>query len=409
MGLKDTSHIGIVIIVILVGLVGCVSNDQLKEIEATSSIATTTTPTTKTTTVNIPTSANYVGCLSGQTVSTSKIYIKYEYPADASKVVIFRNGAEVYTSSLSAWDDFVDADLLEGQTYTYTCAAYYGAVSVLGSNTLEVSTFATNPPTFAGIDTVTALNAHSVVVTWDPPTGGGALGRYKIFGNPGSTLNWNASARQSVAATNASAVITALGDQLPYIWGVRACTASGLCDTNVVTRTITMPDDGAPTTTGATSAQVVNGQIILTVPWTEAAGAVKRRKVYQRTGPVGGTDINNYTLAKTVLIADADLGNPTTSITIESPTENTSYHFIVRDEDPALQLSANTAVVSITTTDLSPPIFAGITGLVVGAPTNTVLQATFVAIAAEPGDASGASDYLFYTTTAQLPAVPADP
>src|SRR5690606_13332975 len=111
---------------------------------------------------------------------------------------------------------------------------------------------------------------------------------------------------------------------LPYSFGVRACTASNVCDENIAKRSLTLPDAGAPLTTGATSAVIQNGEAVIQAPWTSVKGAIKKRRVYKRTGSIGGSNLADYSLERTYTVAD--LTNPDTILRISPLSENTTYH-----------------------------------------------------------------------------------
>ena len=55
-----------------------------------------------------------------------------------------------------------------------------------------------------------------------------------------------------------------LGDDLPYAFGVRACSIKGVCDTNDLALLASTRDDGAPKTTGASALLVRDGGLVIT-------------------------------------------------------------------------------------------------------------------------------------------------
>ena len=263
---------------------------------------------------------------------------------------------------------------------------------------MTVATLTSNPPTFAGIVSATANGANSVLISWGVSTGVPAS-EFKIYGKPGTSLNFTEDELLSTQTDSLSKVLTGIGDELQYTYGVLACSASAQCAGQGVVRQLTLVDSGAPTTSGAGSVVLVNSEVELSVPYAFSNGAVAKRKVYQRTGATGGTDINDYTLVKTVAI-DSPYTSVGTTITISAISQNTTYHYIVRDEDPSGNTETNTNVVTIAVSDLTAPSFPlGIDALVSGSGGNeaTELIAKFTAIVDEATDAiNGASHYVVY-------------
>ncbi len=351
---------------------------------------------------------SYQGCISGSGVSISSTLINFSFPSDADEVQILRDGVQVYSSYSSGVVSFQDAGLFEGKTYHYTCRAVFGTSQTTGTNALDISTLVVNPPQFSGIATASDA-VGGALLTWGSPYGGASTDHFEIYYNPGTTIDWSLSAKKEITFSEFTTAIDDLGDELPFMFGVKACTASGVCDSNTESISFVTVDAGAPTTVGVTAVSISNGQCTLTVPWDLTKGAVKKRNVYQRIGAVGGTDINDYILVKVENIADEDIGDPGTTIVLTGLSENTTYHFIVRDEGPSFYESINTSVVSATTGDLTPPIFSGITNLLNGSPADSVLTLSFTAINSQQVDVNGAFEYNIYTTEADLPATPADP
>jgi len=366
---------------------------------------------------------DFDGCVTAVAANAESISVSYEWPIDAKTVWVQRNGVEVYSSTSGIAGSFIDEGLLEGRTYTYTCGGVFedstgDLVSKAGLKTVTATTIAENPPTFSGVKTSTQTSAGVATVTWSAATGVPA-NKYRVIAKLGSTVansdfDLTDPATQSLLSqgrllvtdiegrASTQAVVSALGDELPYVFAVRACHNDALCDANTATRSLSLSDAGAAQTVGASAIRTENGSIWLTAPWTPVKGAVKKRRVYQSTN---GT---SFSLIRTLVISD--LTSVATDIEVSGGiAENTTYYFYVQDEDPSGNVNTNTTTVSLNTGDLTAPTFAGITGLGLGANQETQLVATFTSIASEPGSASGASYYLFYTTDAAYPTVPADP
>lgn len=348
-------------------------------------------------TVQIPEdSAEYAGCISGTALGADQIQVEFEYPPSAEKVNIYRNGVVAFSTSTPSTSSFKDIGLVEGQTYEYKCEAVRLGSGKIGTNVLKVTTLNSNPPTFAGIVNVTVDSPTSVTASWGVATGVPSQ-YFVIYGSLGTQLDWSSEPLKTTESSNLSIKLTGFGDELPYTFGVRACTSSDVCDLNTITITVNMPDGGAPTTVGPTAAEVKNGEMHVTAPWEHPDGAVLKRKVYVSLGSAEqAKNFDNYTLKKTV-VADSLL-SPPTDLVIDTLTENKDYYIIVLDEDPSGNVSQNYTYIMKNSGDLKAPTFSGITSLALGpdGSKENTLTAGFVALAPEIMDPSGASHYMIY-------------
>lgn len=384
---------------------GIATKEALKKAAIKPTTSNTDPANVGNTTIN-----GFEGCVSGQGIDTTRIFIRYNFLTDYPEMFILRDGIEIYSSRDHTRSTFIDTTLQEGQTYTYECGVRNDhGTAAIGSRSLELSTLVNTPPLFSGIQAATASGTKSVTLTWGPTYGGAATDHFNIYYNTGTSINWNLAAKATATFADSFVQVDNLGDEIPYTFGIRACTKSNVCDSNLATRSVTLADTGAPTTPGLAAVSLVNSQITLTVPWSDSQGGVAQRKIYQRIGAVGGTNIADYTLVQTAFIDSVDIGNPATSITLNTTLPATMYHFIVRDEDPSFHLNQNTNVLSIETTDIDPPAFGGITSLAYGTPADSTLSAQFTAINNQPADPNGATYYLVYLTSANYPTVPTDP
>ena len=342
---------------------------------------------------------NFQGCVLGTGVDASRIKVDFEFPSGVDSMTIYRGGLEVFTSTSSATTTFTDTGLSEGVTYTYKCYANVSNESKVGSKILTVATLSSNPPTFAGITSATVNGANSVLISWGVSTGVPAS-EFRLYGKPGSSLNFTADELLDTQTDSLSKVITNIGDELQYTYGVLACTASNQCAGTGVVRQLTLSDLGAPTTTGASAVALVSSQVELTVPYAFSNGAVAKRKIYRKTGGSGTTSIGDYTLIKTEAIA-SPYTTVATTLTDATISQNTTYHYIVRDEDPTGNTETNTSFVTIAVSDLTAPSFPiGIDALQKGSAGNeeSELTAKFTAIVDEATDSvNGASHYVVYT------------
>lgn len=339
----------------------------------------------------------YIGCVSGQGVGTKSISLDFLFPAEASKIRLKRNGNQIaeFSQANATTSHIDDNGLREGATYLYTCEALVDGLWSEGTNNLQLSTLAVNAPSFAGIDTAVAVDAHSVTVTWVPSISDDPVSAfsYKIFANVGDDVDWTALPRATVLqGSPATSVIINLGDELKYVFGVRACSEGDICDVNTVIRVVNTVDDGVPLTTGASALAVENGILKITAPWDETLGGITRRYIYVRKGAVGGTNIGDYILERTYVVSGVDLHAPPEELELTPLQEGVTYHIIVQDEDPAGQRSVVTSFQTIAITDITPPSFGGITNMVRGVPADSVMTLSWTGIATEIVDPINGGD-----------------
>lgn len=341
---------------------------------------------------------NYRGCISATALSTSAIRVAFDYPTGADFVRVYQNGVLISSSSSPSISTVTSSGLTEGQSYVYECEMQLNGQLIRGSNVITQATLSINPPTFAGIKTATALSPTSVRVTWDG-VGSGVLADYfQVYGNPGTSVDWNASPIDgAVDDLTRSLDITGLGDGLPYVFGVRACSATNICDTNTATRTITLNDSTfAPNTSGITTASFSGGGILtVTAPWTYSNGKVSERRLYMATSALGP-----YSLLQTYTVTDA-LNVPTSMQVTDTSnfTDNTTYYFYINDVDGAANVKDNSATyVSAGSGDLVAPTFpeTHFISVTKGSSPDTSINLTLKAVNKQPDDANGVSHYVVY-------------
>jgi len=350
--------------------------------------------------------SSYSGCVSATPLDTSKIQVAFDFPSGASEVIVHRDGVRVYKSTNKSILSFIDSSLQEGQQYFYTCEAVFNGKPVYGSNNVDAYTNSINAPIFSGITTSIQNGPDSVLVSWQTPNGGALVSTYKIYGNPGTVLDWNGTPLAIVNQGRFSSTLTNLGDELPYVFGVRACSSNNLCDTNTLTASVTLGDTGAAKTIGASAASVVNGNINLTLPWDHTKGGVLKRHVYFNTS--GGTNLATYTLVQSLF--SINLSSPAKTFTYLSPSENTTYYFMVVDEDPSGNVISTPNMVTVTTGDLTAPTFTGISSVALGTNVETSIKIGWNSIIRETDNPStGANEYLIYQTSIAGTATPPNP
>ncbi|MES2745512.1 MAG: IPT/TIG domain-containing protein [Bdellovibrionota bacterium] len=339
---------------------------------------------------------DYLGCVSGSAQSADRIKLNFEWPQSNTftELRVYRNQKEVFSTTDRSVVSFIDRGLSEGQTYNYSCLAISPTANLSGTNVIRLGTLSTNPPTFAGIKNAAAESAKVALLSWGVSSGVPAK-EFQVFATPGNTVNFGAEPSAKVGLSNLNTRVSDLGDDLPYSFGVRSCTAL-ICDTNTEQISVVMPDNGAPTSVGATEIFIEQGKLKIRAPWTPAQGGVTKRHIFLKIDGAPSQAIGDYNLVRTVLITDPLIVSE--FIYFDNPVAGKPHHVIVRDEDSHGNRSANFAIVSITTGDLNPPAFNGITALDIGAAgqEETTLKVTFTALDPSSISIGGAQTYRFY-------------
>jgi hypothetical protein len=356
---------------------------------------------TKIITVAIPESSTvFEGCLKGEARGADRVRIQFAWPEEEFETFkIYRNGTQVFATRDKGVTEYMDVGLQEGEVYQYSCVATFKDLTLTGNTKLTVGTLTSNAPTFKGIRTVEITSAHTAMVRWGVSTGV-PTHRFKVYANPGTKVNWEADPITSIGGDTMEVELQNLGDDLPYAFGVRACSIKGVCDTNDLALLASTRDDGPPKTTGASALTVRDGGLVITAPWTPSMGGVAKRFVYiKKDGPVS-TQLTDYVNAMTVPVTTA--GNVPTQLTYTNITDNTTYHVIVRDQDPGGATNMVTTARTIFSGDTSAPNFPGMTSLVSGSSgqEETTLRARFTALNVESdADKYGTWEYLAYVQT----------
>ena len=371
----------------------------------------------------------FPGCLSWTSPSPQEIDVSFEFPTGAAKMNIYRDGILYYSSTNASDNVFYDQNALaQGRRYRYTCEAVIDGRAYTGLNALWPATpMNVDAPAFLGIkDVAIALvgptngKFNQATVSWKvTSTSAVQIGYYNVYANPGSTVDWSRPPKQAnLPYSNYSSVLTTIGDDLNYSFGVQACSFSGVCnpdpannggDTSPyeIRNRRTFHDQIAqPKTTGITAVRVENGKVLLTVPWTETNGGIRFRNVYYRKNsfitPVNTSNYNRLPI---------DVGNyaggysaPLTEIEVPNLDELSTWCFVVRDTEYSTGTeSTNTANQCIPIGDLTKPLFAETPTLVYGNPADTQVKVKWHGITREtvPSDApqanlTGASEYIVY-------------
>jgi hypothetical protein len=317
-------------------------------------------------------------CLSAEAVSSVKTRVTFQFPVDANKVSIRRNGFLITTITDKSVTTFDDFPLMQGTKYEYSCEASRFGHSVPGKSVYSAITRSSDPPTFNGIKSATRNPANGkVTVTWDDGTNV-PVAYYNVFASPGPVVQWSKGRIKEVNDATVATVLETLGDEFTYSIGVRACSIANFCDDNNKGVQVIIPDAGAPKTQGATAVELVmtgsNGpRLIVTAPWSHGDGLVKTRYIYFHRAAADTpatsaqlTNLANYT-KRAFEVPDSAKWSPQTSLELTEIQENSIYTIIVRDADAIGQESTNTTKVTITTPDFAAPSFDdGVTSLELG-------------------------------------------
>jgi len=310
-------------------------------------------------------SGNFPGCIRGKALDAGRIEVEFEFPENAKQLSVERDGIKVFSANrdaaLATAAKFTDRNLSEGATYTYTCTAQIGKDSITGYNSLSVKTISTSPPAFSGI--LSAKYNHSdggVSLKWATAGSSGVMAaNYRIYANAGTQVNWGAAPvliinegttlAADIAATEfKDSLGSGLGDELNYVFGVRACSPAGICDENTKTASFKVPDLGAPKTTGHSAIRMADGILFVTAPWTSSRGAISKRSIF--VAPQSSGVFQEW---KFVTIDNGQ--DVPTELTVENLSESTDYFLYVVDTDPSGQ--SNAAQVAV------PSRFASISGI----------------------------------------------
>lgn len=358
-------------------------------------------------------------CISAEAFSFDGVLITFRIPDEAQAFVLKRNGETILETNDKTETTFIDSGLIEGQTYRYRCSALLDVnvgMQNLGEQ-LSVNLEASSAPTFGGITNITNDEPDRVLVEWSL-SADEVVSYYKVFKHIGITNDVNDFPTTPVAIVSniltRSQYIPDLGDQINYSFRVVACNISDICDDNTAILTTTLPDTGAPTTSGAIDINLINGSVHLAVPWSDMNGLVSRRRIFRTSVAIGATCpvvFGLYGNVNDIVITDPNL-TPTSIIASGVLTEGSKYCFIVRDVDSLNQSSLNVAIQSVEVGDLTPPDFTSSVNLVRNvSDVETILTASWTAMVRESDSPlAGASEYLLYLSSAVHPLLPdADP
>ena len=187
---------------------------------------------------NDPNVGGFPGCTGGAAESNHILRIEFEIPPGSTQLDIYRDGQFVYSAILGE-TYYQDFDLREGSSHRYVCKALINGKYINGFKSITLTTQVINPPSFNGITNtnVTKLSPTSVRINWPPAdtTAGVSPNYYLVYANMESSTaaslnqqpDWSLEPKAKIdISVKREAILTGLGDELPYAFGVRACAFS---------------------------------------------------------------------------------------------------------------------------------------------------------------------------------------
>jgi len=191
----------------------------------------------------------------------------------------------------------------------------------------------TSPPSTPGTPTASAITSTGATLNWtaSTDTGGSGLAGYDIINASNTVI--------ATSATN-SVVLTGLTPQTQYVLRVRARDGAGNQSTPSASVTFTTAqsnDTTPPSTPGTPVASAITGTSA-TLNWTASTDT-------------GGSGLAGYNIYREQGATDPQLATSTTnSVNLTGLTPGTQYQIYVRARDGAGNLSANSGLVTFTTT-----------------------------------------------------------
>lgn len=113
----------------------------------------------------------YVGCTSVVEHGAGAAELSYQFPDSATKVVIARNGIDVFSPTDRTQSSVVIDELTAGNIYVFTCKVEINGTMREGPAKLSYSVPDPLQTTFFGCRVATPLDAHSVSITYEFPSG----------------------------------------------------------------------------------------------------------------------------------------------------------------------------------------------------------------------------------------------
>ncbi|HEX4338163.1 MAG TPA: hypothetical protein VH062_19780 [Polyangiaceae bacterium] len=326
-----------------------------------------------------------------------------DYVPDATTVE--QSDAPCYVTAVAGATSAVVNDALPSQPFFYVARAVDAAGNE-DKNTNEASaqTDDKTAPVFGGVDSITAVTASTVQVTW-----GAAFDST----SPDPTLTYDVFLKQDAvpdpdkdkpAFTSKpgahTALIAKLSPLTTYHTIVRAVDAAGNVDTNTYSLAVTTPEGIAPTFDGIKTANSVGNTV----------------RLFWYPGSDNFTHPENivYDVYSSLIQHREDFTKPpratsapgVASITIDEANAATRYYYVVRARDVAGNTDANNVekfVVTGPLPDDTPPTFNGAQTVVASGPSS--LKVTWAGAAddrtTEP-DGSGFTYQVYVSTSSTV-------
>lgn len=268
----------------------------------------------------------------------------------------------VFTTA-SGVTEYTATTLDVSTTYYFTVRARDSAGNV-DANTVEKSAKTASspdilPPTFAGLESATALGARSIDLRWSSATDDTSKADgifYDVFTATTSGGEDFTSPSFSTLGGATSFTLTGLTPLTTYYVVVRARDQAGNQDKNVVERTIKTLADTTPPVFGGLDTTTTLGPTSIRLTWAAATDDVNASAelVYRIYAGASATTVDF-----TTPLAVTDPG--VTTFPLDGLVPGKTYHFVVRAVDAALNVDANTKTVSgATLPDTKAPLFDGL-------------------------------------------------
>ncbi len=248
---------------------------------------------------------------------------------------VSRNGSRVGpTANLY----YKDSGLTENTTYTYTIEAFdLGGNVSAPSLPLSVTTRDTTPPSTPTNVTATASSCQIVNLSWSASTDDVGIGSYSVLWGP-SRATLTELVRTPATVTTYTSYPLNCGTK--YYYGLEAIDREGNISAMSTVISITTPNPPSPPK-GLAATAVSATQVVLT--WSAAAS--------------GGLPVNYYHVYRgtSATALSQIVIDPQTSYTDTSLSPSTTYYYSLEAADSGGDLSAMSAVVSVTTPALPAP------------------------------------------------------
>ena len=222
------------------------------------------------------------------------------------------------------------------------------------TRTISVEVQDLRPVLFSGLNSASVSGKGEVLLSWTPVDG---VSEYRIYSASGETnsapaVNYSQPVMTVSDPKTSEIRIQNLGDELDHSFVVRSVSRFNVEDQNLIRKTVSIPDQGAPVFRGVKAAAVVDGKVRLT--WEPGLGGVKHYKIYRVKGSASSIDFSQTSLPVEPATS--------TSAIIGGFQANQFYTFAVRSEDDYGNVDSNSTTVTVLVGQQSLPFFSGYVG-----------------------------------------------